>query len=736
MTDNGIGMTKETIINYFAKVGRSYYQSSEFRSELQYHIENGYLSSPRSHFGIGILSSFMIADRVIVRTNPGSAHESWNVKLSGPGGIFWFEPTNPENRLPEQGTEITLELKPGYEVSETEDWLERLQAEFRYREYDPTITLSRTNVKNAIDPAIAIGRCVLWAEFPIRLRTDHGTFQEPYVIDHEFHLSTLRFIDHQELLNAALTWRCPRERLGEVSWKTFIWQDPATGSTIYLGYPSNTGGQLPVDDPTLISHIELGVWINSVHKYRKLVISIKGMRVDDVKAVEDIIGAQGLVGGYVGIDLRGDAAPALTASRQSVVSEGTRWAESVVNITSLLERFQDDLEKTISRLGEHEDNCRMNCKCLWHLDRIRPVNHENILELGLIQGCGAWELKGFTRVLWKWVCTYQLCVALSKQNARIQLANVTEKPGDVEEVLQFFDSSAFHDFELVIQRESLNPEITLDEGVLEDRPRKVRLGKRFASVEAIDQPLPLNWNSTKSRGVTIAKEMTLFSMSIAGYKLYRKTLFEVLSRTDGKIVTQDVDEIIKTFKTTENSQILAHCLCIMDNYMIDRGLFSIDRGTRSAGKLATPIRVTGDTRIQNQDSLDPFDIVFPFSIAKNEHLKINNLNWDSLFMVSCTPFLLRSNNSSWEKLFSLWGLEFDKSIISALYFPVDLWHEPIDVIMNDGQKKKKCISAYWNAESGDIRFTNGVIPLPRLVAVGKSWNDFKKRRDGAYKKKR
>lgn len=60
--DNGIGMTEEIIMNYFLKIGSSYYASDAFtKSKLQCNADAGYM--PISRFGIGILSCFMGDDR-------------------------------------------------------------------------------------------------------------------------------------------------------------------------------------------------------------------------------------------------------------------------------------------------------------------------------------------------------------------------------------------------------------------------------------------------------------------------------------------------------------------------------------------------------------------------------------------------------------------------------------------------------------------------------------------------
>ncbi len=60
--DNGIGMTEDVIMNYFLKIGSSYYTSDTFtKSKLQCNADADYM--PISRFGIGILSCFMGDDQ-------------------------------------------------------------------------------------------------------------------------------------------------------------------------------------------------------------------------------------------------------------------------------------------------------------------------------------------------------------------------------------------------------------------------------------------------------------------------------------------------------------------------------------------------------------------------------------------------------------------------------------------------------------------------------------------------
>ena len=68
--DTGIGMDRYVIENYFLKVGRSYYKSSEFlqtKAQLRKQRQD---FVPIAEFGIGLMAIFMLGDRVEVETAP------------------------------------------------------------------------------------------------------------------------------------------------------------------------------------------------------------------------------------------------------------------------------------------------------------------------------------------------------------------------------------------------------------------------------------------------------------------------------------------------------------------------------------------------------------------------------------------------------------------------------------------------------------------------------------------
>lgn len=63
LCDNGIGMTKKVIENYFLCIGKSYYTSEAFKNI-------GASFNPISHYGIGFLSCFLLTNTINVHTVP------------------------------------------------------------------------------------------------------------------------------------------------------------------------------------------------------------------------------------------------------------------------------------------------------------------------------------------------------------------------------------------------------------------------------------------------------------------------------------------------------------------------------------------------------------------------------------------------------------------------------------------------------------------------------------------
>ena len=86
-SDNGVGMTEGIIENYLLKIGNSYYKSSDFYREQAIWSTD---FVPTSQFGIGILSSFMIADRIEIITKTSEAKDVLTCCIDGPQEFLYY----------------------------------------------------------------------------------------------------------------------------------------------------------------------------------------------------------------------------------------------------------------------------------------------------------------------------------------------------------------------------------------------------------------------------------------------------------------------------------------------------------------------------------------------------------------------------------------------------------------------------------------------------------------------
>ena len=115
--DDGKGMSRNIIEKYFLNIGSSYYKSKDFYSErAQYNAD----FTPTSQFGIGILSCFMIGDRLEVVTKEYEG-ELILFGVDGPQETFYYwnnnkicREDNETFRKRHSGTLVKVYLKEQY----------------------------------------------------------------------------------------------------------------------------------------------------------------------------------------------------------------------------------------------------------------------------------------------------------------------------------------------------------------------------------------------------------------------------------------------------------------------------------------------------------------------------------------------------------------------------------------------------------------------------------------------
>lgn len=118
ITDSGIGMTKEELIDCLGTIAQS--GTSKFLKALKENKDVGADNGLIGQFGVGFYSAFLVAEKVVVSTkSPRSDKQYVWESLADSSSYVIREETDPEKLL-SRGTQITLYLRPDdkYEFSE------------------------------------------------------------------------------------------------------------------------------------------------------------------------------------------------------------------------------------------------------------------------------------------------------------------------------------------------------------------------------------------------------------------------------------------------------------------------------------------------------------------------------------------------------------------------------------------------------------------------------------------
>ncbi|KAA8532836.1 hypothetical protein F0562_033047 [Nyssa sinensis] len=118
ITDTGIGMTKEELIDCLGTIAQS--GTSKFLKALNENKDLGADNGLIGQFGVGFYSAFLVAEKVVVSTkSPRSDKQYVWEAVADSSSYVIREETDPEKLL-RRGTQITLSLRPDdkYEFSE------------------------------------------------------------------------------------------------------------------------------------------------------------------------------------------------------------------------------------------------------------------------------------------------------------------------------------------------------------------------------------------------------------------------------------------------------------------------------------------------------------------------------------------------------------------------------------------------------------------------------------------
>ena len=129
ITDNGIGMNRDDVINNLGTIARS--GTAEFLSKLSGDQKKD--SQLIGQFGVGFYSAFIVADKVTVETRRAGESQAQGVRWESAGeGEFSLEPVDRAGH----GTSITLHLKDG-----EDEFLDGYRLENLIRKYSDHIAI-------------------------------------------------------------------------------------------------------------------------------------------------------------------------------------------------------------------------------------------------------------------------------------------------------------------------------------------------------------------------------------------------------------------------------------------------------------------------------------------------------------------------------------------------------------------------------------------------------------------
>lgn len=363
VADNGVGMTLDVIKKYFTQIGKSFYRSPEFNQERAVLKAAGEIASPISIFGIGILSCFMIAERLVVRTlsTADSGEQPLDVTISGAGSLFWVTPGTSKS----PGTELTLWLKRKFHfspkrrnnTSETMLAVKEYEDKNRFRVHP----LRDESSPLVIDPVLVCAETARWPNYPILIRQPGS----PEIrIDKRFYDIPPFTIDSPAIRDTAQKLGCPPRMIGEPRWDKWEWHDnvglDATGSHVRLIFITNRDerlGSIFAETPSRMCRLsELALFaFPQTEPLKGIRILVNGMHIRYGGICNRVIPFECGVSTEVWVDFRGEAAPRLTANRDSAIApeDEDAWKSAV---SKMFRRFALALQSELEPLGEAVQN--------------------------------------------------------------------------------------------------------------------------------------------------------------------------------------------------------------------------------------------------------------------------------------------------------------------------------------------------------------------------------------------
>ncbi|WP_393086259.1 ATP-binding protein [Streptomyces sp. LN704] len=220
--DNGIGMTQRVIKENLLKAGSSLYQDQEFKKKNPEF-------SPISRFGIGVMSTFMIADTVEVITAHSDEDEARQLSLRTAHGQYLVQlldkkgPNVPEG-ISDNGTVVRLKVRHSVETEKifeaAHEWIVIPRCHVSMKINDDTpVNVGYSNLTDAIRSAMLSEGVFTEKDFSedrVKIEcTDNEEFSIAYALQRDDYFKTWNFayVREQEPWESAQV-ESPRKGIG------------------------------------------------------------------------------------------------------------------------------------------------------------------------------------------------------------------------------------------------------------------------------------------------------------------------------------------------------------------------------------------------------------------------------------------------------------------------------------------------------------------------------------------
>ncbi|MFN7924051.1 MAG: ATP-binding protein [Bryobacteraceae bacterium] len=665
VSDNGVGMTEDAVKRYFTRLGKSFYRSPEFKAEQEEMRRHGLLCTPISTFGIGVLSCFMIADQIEVRTNAGDG-KALDFHVSGPGSLFW---ANAGSRKA-QGTDVKLWLKPGLSLGHNWNWCVRqLQGHFGYRNLElDFFTWFSDKPSHALDPFEAAARHLVWPKYPVRVSTGADVI----CIDKQFHLHTLAPLDSRKiqsvLSRVRLIQKVPQE------WGTRDWTDAQTGSRVLIWIPNSQNRSTAMDSNdqgesrdgfpfwAILNLIDYQLKRQPTRQERQELTLAHSMYVEEAEPLRVGLGMCAAPGCRLWIDFRGAAAPRLSSDRRRTLlrSAESDWRAAAL---SVWDRFTEHL-------------CMEVCHNSVELETIllfpmQPVARRQLSQVAC--PVGTFELSRNIYLYFE-----GLSHELSHDHDRARVSLDPSPPGQglserkrqrsLKDLIR--DSMLLHILEL---------------GKLEiSRQHESRSSETIE----LDPTRPLDFSLALVLGLEIGIDLETFAMDlcIAWHKC----------RTDALAASHVVQEGFRP--------------CLEESWP-PLGMYG-RTGYFGEGSLAAPAACHFGPRAESRLDALGFDLCFPLTaipLAKLRRDAPGFVTDRKLRLLGTAPFLFPSNHGTWQANAEHFCHELDLDSLYAFLPAYDLWWKPFAEWTPEDERHPDNVSLFWNITTGDVLAYPGLL---------------------------